>query len=233
MGCSWTEGLGDELDLGGWAGRLRARLGPHVELVNLAGWGSMGRAGDSNWLQYLNLLEHSRHISEDRRVLVVWGLTAFSRMTEPDPQRQGSFRTLHSQHFTRDFLGLCYHDTVQQMQHSLLIWQWQEFCTLQGWQHLCFVSFDDRDRVDGSYWFDMAPAIYSRMHRHRMIQDTTARDYLQGQHSTPETLEQRHRLGGQYPAWQWDGNRLFAEDGHPSAQGYELWTDLLWSRLNQ
>jgi hypothetical protein len=219
LGCSWTEGTDDEFRLGGWVGRLADKLG--CEYTNLGG------QGDSNWLQYLSFLKQPIH----KDSIAVWGLTAFSRLIN------SKFQTISNDKFDSNFMLKYYSDEAVQYQSMVMLHSWQTYCMNNNIDCLAFVSFDDLKRIDGTYNFDNSETVYSLLNKDKIITNTTMRSFLDGDRNrcgeVDESLSYVHKKYGRQTAKDRVNLKYFSKDGHPNANGYSLWADELYRRINE
>lgn len=242
LGCSWTEGIGDEQNNQGWAGRLAQHLSninPSIELINLGGGAGPYKfdLGDSNWLQWLNFNRLDHEKLKGKSVLVIWGLTAFSRLVKSNNRQE--FITWYSPDLGEDFLDQYYWDDVNQFQQTSLIFAWQSLCKLKNYDHYLFVSFDDIDRIDGTYEFHHSGTFYSLIDRTKILSETSTMEWLKGKdvihsHENYEVRSKLKKLSQIRNFFKIDSKNHpnFAPDGHPNARGYELWASYLYNRLN-
>ena len=217
LGCSWTEGTDDELRLGGWVGRLAEKL--DCDYTNLGG------QGDSNWLQYLSFLKQPIH----KDSIAVWGLTAFSRLIN------SRFQTISNNEFDSNFMLKYYSDEAVQYQSIVMLHSWQTYCKQHNIDSLIFVSFDDLKRIDGTYNFPNSDHVYPLLDYSKIITGTTMRNYLDGAKNqcgeVNESLSNVHKKYGRQTNKDRVNLKYFSRDGHPNADGYNLWAEYLLERI--
>ncbi len=209
LGCSWTEGTDDEKHKDGWVGRLAKQL--DCTYTNLGG------KGDSNWLQYYNFLQQP--IVENS--IVIWGLSSFTRIIG------SNFQTVYSGDYDKQYILKYHSDKALQLQTMVMLHSFQNYCNTINCKHLTFVSFDDIQRLDKSYEL---PQIYNLLDYNSIIKDTSMKDFIGGKNNV---CEDSTKLLGRQRVKTSVNLKYFSKDGHPNANGYSLWADELYRRINE
>jgi len=226
MGCSWTAGEGDYMDKDnvtpGWVGRIFNKLNKNNITIN--DLDNLGVMGDSNWIQYAQLLKHLNQSN----CLVIWGMTAFSRdIFYIDEQWHTSY--VHQPQWRQYYAE--YDDSSSQLKHLYLIHSFQQLIKQMQSQHFIFLSFDDISRFNGSYDLGKFNHVYNLIEWENIITEYSMCDYISQGNSFDTSMDaQEYSMGIKKVFNRNDmkkhGN--FCYDGHPNSNGYELWANHLY-----
>ena len=225
LGCSWTEGLGDEEQLGGWAGRLAKELDVD-QYINLGG------AGDANIQQYAELCKQDI----DKDTVVIFGLSGFGRRLT---QFDSNWTVKYPGQDDEEYYRVHHNEGEVCLQTVNLIELFQQRCDSYGAQHLTFMSFDKVEYINGNYDLTTYHHMYNNLNTDCIIQDTNMSDYIANGHSNEYSQDTMFsRMANNL--WKIDFVNLkfkthpsFAPDGHPSAHGYSTWTNYLLQQTSQ
>jgi len=231
LGCSWTSGAGDETNSRGWTSILAKKTGRI--LVNLS------HGGNANLNQFTELLKYK---TDSKDVLVIFGLSGFARQMFFGVNKY----TIYPKDYTIDYYQNFFCEPVNDIQNYLVIKSFQDYCNNQGWQHYTYLSFETLEKLKKvKPNIDMnEPQIRAMKDKNNVLDlldwkyimnDMTFMDYINGRdNDTDENNEAKLSSffkKGQPPERPSQNKSLFAPCGHPNHEGYSLWANYLYTRL--
>jgi len=225
MGCSWTEGCGDDYSKQGWPARLVQKINRNSE--NLCELNNLGHLGDSNWIQYAQLLNYL----DQTNCLVIWGLTAFSRDIF---YINNKWKTSYAHEKKWKNYYIEYDDCAAQLKHLYLMHSFQQLVEQKNSKHFIFLSFDDISRLNRTYNLGKFNHVYDLIDWSLVLTEYSMCDYI-GNNLGPKISEdaQEYFMAltkkiGHMPIKK---HKNFASDGHPNSNGYDLWADHLYDTI--